>query len=101
MPSDAQLQTIVQNQNIEEKTPDSGSEFISFLSSKEFTPFCSKHELRESDTPHTSQTTGDEESHKTLIPGDRKEMTTFCEHAKKSSKIQIKVSLPVISVQIK
>lgn len=104
MPSNAQLQAIVaQNQNKDDNTPESGAEFLSFLNkTKEFTPFSSKQDFRESDTPHsTPKTTDETEPNTTLLPGDRKEMTTFCEQAKKSSKIQIKVSLPVISVQLK
>jgi autophagy-related protein 2 len=42
-----------------------------------------------------------DESETLLIPGDRDEMNRFCDNAMKFSKLQIKVDLPVVSVQLK
>ncbi|XP_037027616.1 autophagy-related protein 2 homolog B [Bradysia coprophila] len=78
---------------------DSDGDNIGIAKPKEQTPFSSKRVCRESDTPHAKQAS--EETETLLIPGDKTEMDTFCEDAMKSSKIQIKVSLPVISLQLK
>lgn len=72
---------------------------IGFAKPKEQTPFSSKRVCRESDTPHSKQSS--EETETMLIPGDKTEMDTFCDDAMKASKIQIKVSLPVVSLQLK
>lgn len=72
---------------------------IGITKPKEKTPFSAKRVCRESDTPHSKQSPEDTET--MLIPGDKNEMETFCEDAMKSSKVQIKVSLPVISLQLK
>lgn len=72
---------------------------IGITKPKEQTPFSSKRVCRESDTPHSKQSP--EETETMLIPGDKTEMDNFCEDAMKSSKIQIKVSLPVVSLQLK
>lgn len=66
---------------------------------KEETPFSSKKACRESDTPHQKQNADDPET--MLIPGDREEMNTFCENAMKSSKLRMKLDLPVVSLQLK
>jgi autophagy-related protein 2 len=42
-----------------------------------------------------------DESETLLIPGDRDEINSFCDNAMKFSKIQIKVDLPIVSVQLK
>lgn len=76
-----------------------GHESIGITIPKEKTPFSSKRVCRESDTPHPKQSPDDTEI--MLMPGDKTEMDNFCEDAMKSSKIQIKVSLPVISLQLK
>lgn len=75
---------------------------------KEATPFSSKHVCRESDTPHSKAPDSNEpagtatvEDEKLLLPGDVTEMNKFCEEAEKSSKLQINVTLPVVSVQLK
>ena len=66
---------------------------------KESSPFCAKKVCRESDTPHSNE--NEDETETLLIPGDTEEMNKFCEDALKFSKLQIKVYLPVISVQLK
>ncbi|CAO1344881.1 unnamed protein product [Diamesa serratosioi] len=66
---------------------------------RESSPFCAKKVCRESDTPHSND--NEEETETLLIPGDTEEMNKFCEDALKFSKLQIKVYLPVISVQLK
>lgn len=76
-----------------------GHDNIGISKPKEQTPFSSKRVCRESDTPHSKQSS--EETETMLIPGDKTEMDNFCEDAMKTSKIQIKVSLPVISLQLK
>lgn len=76
-----------------------GPDNIGITKPKEQTPFSSKRVCRESDTPHSKQSP--EESETMLIPGDKTEMDNFCEDAMKSSKIQIKISLPVVSLQLK
>lgn len=42
-----------------------------------------------------------DETEKLVIPGDREEMKQFCDNAFKFSKIQIKLDLPIVSVQLK
>lgn len=77
---------------------------------KDSLPFSSKHVWRESDTPHSRSKTSEAndgsannnvEDEKLLIPGDTAEMNKFCEEAEKSSKLQINISLPVLSLQLK
>jgi hypothetical protein len=86
---------------------------------KESTPFSSKKVCRESDTPHSKENEGNfvefsgfvdhlkspfystDDSETLLLPGDSAEMSSFCEKALKFSKFQIKIYLPVISLQMK
>lgn len=68
---------------------------------KEQTPFSSKRVCRESDTPHSKQSSEDVETETMLIPGDKTEMDNFCDDAMKSSKLQIKIALPVVTLQLK
>ena len=68
---------------------------------KESTPFSAKKVCRESDTPHSNDNDDESETETLLIPGETEEMNKFCDEAMKFSKIQIKVYLPVISVQLK
>lgn len=68
----------------------------------DLTPFSTKQNHRESDTPHTTHINDD--NHKDnppLLPGDKTEMLRFCEESTKTSRIQIKVILPIVSVQVK
>lgn len=75
---------------------------------KESTPFSSKHVCRESDTPHSKVPDNNEtggtntvDDEKLLLPGDSAEMAKFCEEAENSSKLQIRVELPVVCAQLK
>lgn len=68
---------------------------------KESTPFSAKKVCRESDTPHSNDNDEEPETETLLIPGETEEMNKFCDEAMKFSKVQIKVYLPVISVQLK
>lgn len=63
------------------------------------TPFSSKRVCRESDTPHKKQSTDNPET--LIIPGDKAEMDSFCENSMKTAKIQIKINLPVVSLQLR
>lgn len=65
----------------------------------EQTPFTSRRICRESDTPHSKTSTDDAET--LLIPGDRVEMSKFCDNAMKSAIIQIHITLPTVSLQLK
>lgn len=74
------------------------------LSSKsgDLTPFSTKQNHRESDTPHTTHINDDnQKDNPPLLPGDKAEMSRFCEESTKTSRIQIKVNLPIVSLQIK
>uniref|UniRef100_A0A182PNM0 Autophagy-related protein 2 n=1 Tax=Anopheles epiroticus TaxID=199890 RepID=A0A182PNM0_9DIPT len=84
--------------------PTSGESFgVTTGRSKEDTPFSAKRVCRESDTPHSkTSTTGVSDTPDTLtLPGDTDEMNTFCSCAMKRSKLQIRVDLPVVSLQLK
>lgn len=63
------------------------------------TPFSSKRVCRESDTPHKKQSTDNPET--LIIPGDKAEMDSFCENSMKTAKIQIRICLPVVSLQLR
>ena len=71
------------------------------LQPKEFSPFSSNRVLRQSDTPHSKENPNDEEDDNTILPGDKTEMKNFCELSTKSSRIQIKVCVPLVALQIK
>lgn len=87
---------------------------LAYSEAKVFTPFSGKRVLRQSDTPHkkappaspsssagiTSPTPSDSDAD-TLLPGDKAEMKQFCDTATRASRIQIKVSIPVVSLQIR
>uniref|UniRef100_A0A182N5K0 Autophagy-related protein 2 n=1 Tax=Anopheles dirus TaxID=7168 RepID=A0A182N5K0_9DIPT len=85
--------------------PTSGESFgVATGRCKEDTPFSAKRVCRESDTPHskTAGATGIPDTPETLtLPGDTDEMNTFCSCAMKRSKLQIRVDLPVVSLQMK
>ncbi|XP_052865344.1 autophagy-related protein 2 homolog A [Anopheles cruzii] len=83
--------------------PTSGESFgVATGCSKEDTPFSAKRVCRESDTPHSKAATGAPEAPETLtLPGDTEEMNTFCACAMKRSKLQIRIDLPVVSLQLK
>lgn len=108
VPTDAQLQEMNENfirEQSDGKSDDADSDPISAsikvnLKEKESSPFSTKKVCRESDTPHSKIDDG-EESETLLIPGDREEMNKFCDNAMKFSKMQIKVDLPVVAVQLK
>uniref|UniRef100_A0A182Y760 Autophagy-related protein 2 n=1 Tax=Anopheles stephensi TaxID=30069 RepID=A0A182Y760_ANOST len=70
---------------------------------KEDTPFSAKRVCRESDTPHSkTSTAGVSDTPETLtLPGDTDEMNTFCTRAMKRAKLQIRIDLPVVSLQLK
>lgn len=86
--------------------------------SKDPTPFSSKQVWRESDTPHSkasteqihtasnasatgSSTHNSSEDQKLLMPGDITEMNKFCDDAQNSSKLQVNITLPIVSLQLK
>lgn len=73
---------------------------------------------RESDTPHSKSSTEhihtssnngatgsgtqtNSEDQKLLMPGDITEMNKFCDDAQNSSKCQVNVTLPIVSLQLK
>ncbi|CRL03003.1 CLUMA_CG016444, isoform A [Clunio marinus] len=106
-PTDEQLQDMNEafireqsNRKSEDTDSDPASgDSIKINLSKDSTPFGTKKVCRESDTPHGKS--DEDESETLLIPGDRDEINNFCDNAMKFSKIQIKVDLPVVSVQLK
>lgn len=68
----------------------------------DLTPFSTKQNHRESDTPHTTHINDDHhKENPPLLPGDKIEMSRFCEESTKTSRIQIQVVLPIVSVQVK
>lgn len=85
---------------------------LAYSEARVFTPFSGKRVLRQSDTPHkraptsssaagpTSPTPSDSDAD-TLLPGDKAEIKAFCDTATRASRIQIKVSVPVVSLQIR
>ncbi|XP_053661405.1 autophagy-related protein 2 homolog A [Anopheles marshallii] len=84
--------------------PTSGESFgVTTGRCKEDTPFSAKRVCRESDTPHSkSSASGISDTPETLtLPGDTDEMNTFCSCAMKRAKLQIRVDLPVVSLQLK
>lgn len=111
MPSSEALATYLHQKFQSDDSSDGGlhSEYgFQIPKQKDATPFSSKHVCRESDTPHAKSTDGNDsnssysfEDEKLLLPGDITEMNKFCEDSEKSSKLQINVSLPIVSVQIK
>lgn len=88
-------------------------DYIGLPKSREYSPFSSKRVCRESDTPHSKQkgndTTGsngnnkgdNSDSENIKIPGDKEEMDRFADDAARYSKIQIRVFLPLVSLQLK
>lgn len=87
---------------------------------KDPTPFSSKQVWRESDTPHSKSSTehiytaassagtatsssahNTSDDQKLLMPGDIAEMSKFCDDAQNSSKLQVNVTLPIVSLQLK
>uniref|UniRef100_A0A1Q3FUU4 Autophagy-related protein 2 n=2 Tax=Culex tarsalis TaxID=7177 RepID=A0A1Q3FUU4_CULTA len=80
--------------------PTSGESFgVTTGKSKEDTPFSAKRVCRESDTPHAKASVDDPET--LTLPGDAEELQTFCEAAMRLSKLQIRIELPVVSLQLK
>lgn len=80
--------------------PTSGESFgVTTGKSKEDTPFSAKRVCRESDTPHSKASVDDPET--LTLPGDSEELRTFCDAAMKLSKLQIRIELPVVSLQLK
>lgn len=85
---------------------------LAYSEARVFTPFSGKRVLRQSDTPHkrnqnassnpgpTSPTPSDSDAD-TLLPGDKAEIKAFCDTATRAARIQIKVSVPVVSLQIR
>ncbi|XP_055908295.1 autophagy-related protein 2 homolog B isoform X2 [Eupeodes corollae] len=65
--------------------------------SREYVPFSSKRVCRQSDTPHPNI---NKECETILLPGDSQEMRKFCDTAMKTSKLQIKISLPTALIQV-
>ncbi|XP_058467736.1 autophagy-related protein 2 homolog A [Malaya genurostris] len=113
IPSDAQIQKLQQHTtqskcenrcrgNYEESDsdPTSGESFgVTTGKSKEDTPFSAKRVCRESDTPHTKASVDDPET--LTLPGDKDELYRFCQAAMELSKLQIRIELPVVSLQLK
>uniref|UniRef100_A0AAG5CVV1 Autophagy-related protein 2 n=1 Tax=Anopheles atroparvus TaxID=41427 RepID=A0AAG5CVV1_ANOAO len=93
------------NQEESDSEPTSGESFgVATGRCKEDTPFSAKRVCRESDTPHckTAAATGVPDVPETLtLPGDTDEMNAFCSCAMKRAKLQIRVELPVVSLQMK
>ncbi|XP_053671919.1 autophagy-related protein 2 homolog A [Anopheles nili] len=84
--------------------PTSGESFgVATGRCKEDTPFSAKRVCRESDTPHSkTSATGIPDTGETLtLPGDTDEMNAFCSCAMKRAKLQIRLDLPVVSLQLK
>ncbi|XP_065094861.1 autophagy-related protein 2 homolog A-like [Ochlerotatus camptorhynchus] len=80
--------------------PTSGESFgVKTGRSKEDTPFSAKRVCRESDTPHMKASADDPET--LTLPGDSEELDTFCSTAMKLSKLQIRIDLPVVSLQLR
>ncbi|EDS41201.1 autophagy-specific gene 2 [Culex quinquefasciatus] len=80
--------------------PTSGESFgVTTGKSKEDTPFSAKRVCRESDTPHSKASVDDPET--LTLPGDAEELRTFCDAAMRLSKLQIRIELPVVSLQLK
>jgi autophagy-related protein 2 len=106
-PSDSQLKEmneefIRDHRNVKDDSdsdPTSESIRIKPNLEKDSTPFSRKRVCRESDTPHNKR--DEDESEILLIPGDREEMKHFCDNAFRFSKMQIKLDLPTISIQLK
>lgn len=97
-----------QNRSSDDSDGCPSMDYIGLPKSREYSPFSSKRVCRESDTPHSKQssdttgnagTTGDPESIK--IPGDKEEMERFADDAARYSRIQIRVFLPLVSLQLK
>ncbi|XP_043525615.1 autophagy-related protein 2 homolog B isoform X2 [Frieseomelitta varia] len=70
-------------------------------------PFSSKRVIHESDTPHSKPPTqGDKddseqrEGEELIIPGNREEMFEFMDEGTRSSRIQLEINFPCVSVQI-
>ncbi|XP_017890148.1 autophagy-related protein 2 homolog B isoform X2 [Ceratina calcarata] len=70
-------------------------------------PFSSKRVIHESDTPHSRpHTQGDKEDpeqregEELIIPGNREEMLEFMDGGIRSSRIQLEMNFPCVSVQI-
>lgn len=70
-------------------------------------PFSSKRIIHESDTPHSKpHSQGDKddseqrEGEELIIPGNREEMLEFIDEGIRSSRIQIEINFPCVSVQI-
>ncbi|KAL7049279.1 hypothetical protein ACKWTF_003650 [Chironomus riparius] len=109
IPSDSQIQDMNEEfirEHQDKKDDSDNSDPTSYESIKikmnlerDSTPFSKKRVCRESDTPHNK---GDEdESEILLMPGDKEEMKHFCDNAFKFSKIQVKLDLPIVVVQLK
>lgn len=96
----ARVQNSGKSSDDTDSDPTAESIKTNFLKVKESTPFSTKKVCRESDTPHSKMDDG-EETETLLIPGDREEMNKFCDSAMKFSRMQIKLDIPVVSVQLK
>ncbi|XP_058813814.1 autophagy-related protein 2 homolog B [Topomyia yanbarensis] len=80
--------------------PTSGESFgVTTGRSKDDTPFSAKRVCRESDTPHTKASADDPET--LTLPGDSNELSRFSQTAMELSKLQIRIDLPVVSLQLK
>lgn len=103
LPSDRILQESCQSgrgSDDSDSGPTSGESIgVNTPKEEDATPFSSKRVCRESDTPHKKQATENPET--LIIPGDKAEMDSFCENSMKTAKIQIKICLPVVSLQLR
>ncbi|XP_058129577.1 autophagy-related protein 2 homolog A [Anopheles ziemanni] len=102
--STGQQQQQYRSQEESDSEPTSGESFgVATGRCKEDTPFSAKRVCRESDTPHgKTATAGVPDVPETLtLPGDTDEMNAFCSCAMKRAKLQIRVELPVVSLQMK
>lgn len=66
---------------------------------KEDSPFSARRVCRESDTPHMKASADDPEM--LTLPGDAEELDAFCTAAMKLSRLQLRIDLPVVSLQLK
>lgn len=98
MPSQAEIEKHCSHRTTDESS-DSVSQIISFDRPDASTPFSSKRDLRETDTPHKKE--AGTESENIVQPGDKEELKKFREKATNSSEIQIKINLPLVSAQFK
>lgn len=99
-PSEKTLETLIKCCSEDSDSAETSGESCDLFSrrTREYVPFSSKRVCRQSDTPHPN--INKEESETILLPGDSYEMRKFCDTAMKTSKLQIKISLPLALIQV-